>query len=414
MKKRMRTVFLCALLLFVCTVSSANSALPDSISVFGEDNIGVAVSERLDTPILSTTVNGDSAVVRLLGVLPVKNVSLNVVNTQSLCPGGMAFGVKFFTEGVLVVGITGVSGFGITVSPAEEAGIKKGDVIVSVNGTKPESADDLKAMINESRMNAVSIELERDGKRISTTLYPALSAEHNEYRAGLWVRDSTAGIGTVTYVNAADGSFAGLGHGICDSDTGAIMPLGRAVVVDVDINGIKRGKVGSPGELRGAFDKVQRGVIKQNTETGVYGSFDTVPQGLAAPLPIGYKEELKTGKAFIYTTLHGQTPEKFEIEIEKLYRDSGSTKNFLIKVTDSRLLDETGGIVQGMSGSPIIQNGKLVGAVTHVLINDPTRGYGIFIENMLQASEKDAQRRPAIKQVAERCLPLRASDVGFA
>lgn len=387
MIKRIRAIFLSAVLLLLCTVSGANSALPDSISVFGEDNISVAVNGRLNSPILSSTVNGDSATVRLLGVLPVKSVALNVVNTDKLYPGGMAFGVKFFTEGVLVVGITSVTGFGITVSPAEEAGIEKGDVLLSINGKKLESADDLKNRIEEAGMNAVTIELERDGERISTVLYPALSAEQGEYRAGIWVRDSTAGIGTVTYVNAADGSFAGLGHGICDSDTGALMPLGRAVVVNVDINGVKKGEAGAPGELKGAFDKVQIGTIEKNTETGVYGSFDTVPQCQSEALPIGYKEELETGTAFIYTTLHGQTPEKFEIEIEKIYKDSGSTKNFLIKVNDSRLLEETGGIVQGMSGSPIIQNGKLVGAVTHVLINDPTRGYGIFIENMLEAAE---------------------------
>ncbi len=386
MKNRIKAVILAAVLAVLCTANSANNALPDSISVFASEDIGVAVSARLDTPILSTTVNGNSATVRLLGVLPVKNVSLNVLKTEGICPGGMAFGVKFFTEGVLVVGLSSVTGFGFTVSPAAEAGIQKGDVLLSINGTKLESAEDLKELIEEAEMNPVTIELQRGDETLSTVLYPALSAEDNRYRAGLWVRDSTAGIGTVTYINAEDGSFGGLGHGICDSDTGALMPLGRGVVVDVDINGIKKGAVGVPGELRGAFDNVQHGTIEKNTETGVYGTFDVMPENLAEPMPIGLKEELKTGKAFIYTTLRGNTPEKFEIEIEKIYKDSGSTKNFLIRVTDKHLLEETGGIVQGMSGSPIIQNGKIVGAVTHVLINDPTRGYGIFIENMLNTA----------------------------
>lgn len=387
MKKRIKAAVLAAVLLLLCTANQANGALPDSISVFASDDLNAAVSERLDTPILSATVKGDSATVRLLGVLPVKNVSLNVLNTEGLCPGGMAFGVKFFTEGVLVVGLTDVTGFGLTVSPAADAGIQKGDILLSLNGTALESADNLRRLIEESGKNPVTIGLKRGDENMETVLYPALSAEDNKYRAGVWVRDSTAGIGTVTYVNASDGSFAGLGHGICDSDTGTLLPLGRAVVVDVDITGVKKGAAGVPGELKGSFDKVQRGLIEQNTETGVYGAFDEVPEGLSDPLPVGFKEELRTGKAFIYTTLHGDAPEKFEIEIEKIYRDSGETKNFLIKVTDSRLLDETGGIVQGMSGSPIIQNGKLVGAVTHVLINDPTRGYGIFIENMLESAE---------------------------
>ncbi len=371
-------------MLLLGVADRAAESLPDSICVFASEDVGAEVGVRLDSPFLTSTVDGESATVRLLGVLPVKRVALNVLETEGLCPGGMAFGVKFFTEGVLVVGLTDVEGFGKTTSPAADADIRKGDILLALNGTPLESADELRRLIEESGKDPVNILLKRGEEELETTLYPALSAEENKYRGGLWVRDSTAGIGTVTYVNAEDGSFAGLGHGICDSDTGALMPLGRGVIVDVDITGVKKGTAGVPGELKGSFDNVQRGLIESNTDTGVYGRLDELPEGLSEPMPVGLKEELKTGKAFIYTTLSGSTPEKFEIEIEKIYKDSGETKNFLIKVTDSRLLDETGGIVQGMSGSPIIQNGKLVGAVTHVLINDPTRGYGIFIENMLR------------------------------
>lgn len=387
MKNRIKAVATATALLILFIATQLGNGLPDSISVFASEDMDIAVSSRLDSSLLSATVSGNSATVRLLGVLPVKNVKLKVYETEGLYPGGMAFGVKLFTEGVLVVGISGVTGFGFTVSPATEAGIQKGDVLLSVNGAEIDSAEALRAAIEAAGANAVEIRLRRGEEILSTTLYPALSAEDNKYRAGLWVRDSTAGIGTITYIDAESGSFAGLGHGICDSDTGSLMPLGRGVVVNVDITGVKKGTAGIPGELKGTFDNVQQGTIESNTETGVYGTLDSLPQEIGEPLPVGLKDELKIGKACIYTTLNGNTPSRYEIEIEKIYKNSGKTKNFLIKVTDSALLEQTGGIVQGMSGSPIIQNGKIVGAVTHVLVNDPTRGYGIFIENMLETAE---------------------------
>lgn len=320
------------------------------------------------------------------GFAPKASLAVSATETE-LYPGGMAFGVKFFTEGVLVVGLTDIHSYVGTKCPAREAGITKGDVVMSIDDVRPKSASDLRDVVAASRGKAMRFEIKRGEDVFYTDVHPILCRESNSYKAGLWVRDSTAGIGTVTYISTDGKSFAGLGHGICDNDTGTLMPLGKAVVVDVDIYGVRRGASGTPGELKGSFDKVQKGIVEKNTETGVYGTLDTVPDTLKEPLPVGKTKELKEGKAFIYTTVEGNTPEKFEIEIEKIYKDGGKTKNFLIKVTDRKLLDISGGIVQGMSGSPIIQNGKLVGAVTHVLVNDPTRGYGIFIENMLDAAE---------------------------
>ena len=321
------------------------------------------------------------------GILPDSLAVAGVSDTKLLYPGGMAFGVKFFTEGVLVIGLTDIVTFSGTVCPAREAGIEKGDVVISIDGKPTTGARDLRDTVAASDGNALTFNVKRGENTFDTIVYPAICSETGDYKAGLWVRDSTAGIGTVTYINGDDLSFAGLGHGICDGDTGTVMPLGRGVVVDVNIDGIKKGSAGSPGELKGSFDKVQRGIIERNTETGVYGKLDKLPESLGAPMPVGSKRELKEGKAFIYTTLSGNTTGKYRIEIEKIYKDAGKTKNMLIKVTDRTLLDKTGGIVQGMSGSPIIQNGKIVGAVTHVLINDPTRGYGIFIENMLETAK---------------------------
>ncbi len=303
---------------------------------------------------------------------------------ESLYLGGMAFGVKYFTKGVLVVGLCRVEGYEVSVCPAKEAGVEKGDILLKANGSDIDSAQTLSRIIGESEGNGVSLELMRGDKSLQVTVYPALSAEDNGYKGGMWVRDSTAGIGTVTYIKA-DGSFGALGHGICDGDTGTLMPLGNGAVVDVDIKGARKGAAGSPGELKGELDNVKRGTVTANTEKGLFGTLTAgVPKG-AELMPIGDAHSVKKGQAQICSTVDGET-RRYSIEIEEVSPKDGDTRNMLIRVTDKALLEKTGGIVQGMSGSPIIQNGKIVGAVTHVLVGDPTRGYGIFIRNMLNAA----------------------------
>ncbi len=381
MFKRLKTAALAAVCTLLCTVFALNHALPDSLSVFAGD-VGTAVEEKLAYPVFTATVSGTSATVKLWGVLPVKNVALKVVDDSRLYVGGTAFGVKYFTKGVLVVGLCQVEGFGNSVCPAEEAGIQKGDVILSADGKEIDSAESFKEIIANRGGNALPLEVQRGDKVFTTAIYPALSAEDNSYKGGMWVRDSTAGIGTVTYTTADGKSFAGLGHGICDGDTGALMPLGSAAVVDVDITNLRKGAVGYPGELKGSIDSVRRGYLTANTETGVYGVWDATPNALGELVPVGLSDTVKKGKAHIYSTVDGDR-RKYEIEIKEIYGDGEDYRNMLIKVTDKALLEKTGGIVQGMSGSPILQNGRIIGAVTHVLINDPTMGYGIFIENML-------------------------------
>jgi stage IV sporulation protein B len=213
-----------------------------------------------------------------------------------------------------------------------------------------------------------------------------VSTEDNTYKVGLWVRDSTAGIGTVTFIDKNTGTFGGLGHGVCDVDTGLLMPLESGSVVDVEVTGVVKGEPQNPGELRGNFSRVTSGNLFVNHETGVFGKINDADRVSGEVVPIGNKNSVHEGKVYIYTTILGTTPEKYEAEIIKINSDSGKTKNFMVRVTDKRLLEKTGGIVQGMSGSPILQDGKLIGAVTHVLINDPQKGYGIFIENMLETA----------------------------
>ena len=301
-----------------------------------------------------------------------------------LYPGGMPFGVKFMTEGVLIVGFCDMMGAGGAPNPSIAAGLRMGDTLLSVNGKPLTCASDLHSLIENGNGQAVTLRYARDGKEFETSLTPVYSPVEGRYQSGLYVRDSGAGIGTVTFIVPNSLAFGGLGHGICDAETGELIPIQRGSVVGVTINGVIKGLCGAPGEVKGYFSSGKTGSLLENTECGVYGVFGALPKGCHSdPMAVGDRSELKDGKAHIYCTLDSNTVEQYEIEISQIHRDSTSNKCFTIKVTDPRLLDKTGGIIQGMSGSPIIQNGKLVGAITHVLINDPTTGYGIFIENML-------------------------------
>ena len=265
--------------------------------------------------------------------------------------------------------------------------MRAGDRILTVNQKALGSAEELTKIVEESGGRALNIVYLRDGNERTTVLTPIYSESEGVYRTGIFVKDSGAGIGTVSYINPQTLEFGGLGHGVCEGESGRLIPISKGSVVDVNIAGVVKGEVGVPGELRGYFTSGRRGSLVINNECGVFGSFDLKPQNIPSEaLPIGLKNELKCGKAYIYTTLEGSTPQKYEIEISNIRLSESKGKCFTVKVTDKTLLEKTGGIVQGMSGSPIIQNGKLVGAVTHVLINDPTTGYGIFIQNMLNAA----------------------------
>ncbi len=304
-----------------------------------------------------------------------------------LYPGGIPFGVKFMTEGVLITSLTDITTQNGKVCPARDAGLKPNDIILKANGKALTDAAELSELTEQGAGEAIELVCMRDSHEFSASLSPVLCIEEGKYKTGMFVRDSGAGIGTVTYIVPDSLSFGGLGHGICDSDTGKLIPMQRGSVVGVTISGVKKGLSGSPGEVRGYFSSGKTGTLFKNTEYGVFGAFSSLPQNLVSkPMPIGTRSTLKSGKAYILTTLDGTNPTQYEIEISDIKVNSTSNKCFTVKVTDKALLQKSGGIVQGMSGSPIIQNGRLVGAVTHVLINDPATGYGIFIENMLSNS----------------------------
>ncbi|MEY8762271.1 MULTISPECIES: SpoIVB peptidase [Clostridium] len=310
-------------------------------------------------------------------------------NDITVYPGGQPIGIKLNTKGVLVVALSDIqTSQGKVTSPAALADIRIGDNIIKINDTFVKNAEQTQTEINRTKGKDIKIIVERNGNKIEKTVRAVNGLEDNSYRIGLWIRDSTAGIGTLTFYDEKSGVFAALGHPIVDVDTGTKLNINSGDVVDSSIVSIKKGIKGNPGELKGIFinEESKLGDIDKNTECGIFGrGNEELKNGDFKPLKIGLRNEIKEGPAKILTTVSGRTPEYYDIEIEKLLsQDLPGPKSMVIRITDSRLLNKTGGIVQGMSGSPIIQNNKLVGAVTHVLINRPEVGYGIYIDWMLK------------------------------
>ncbi|QAT51342.1 SpoIVB peptidase [Caproiciproducens sp. NJN-50] len=369
---------------------------------FTPDSYTVTTGNHLEWLSGAITVVGDSDVTASAGVsypktyqgtlmlyhlIPIKSVDVSIVDQTCVVPCGTPFGIKMFTDGVVIVGLADIQTSSGSVNPAAQAGLKIGDVITEVDGKEVSSNSEVAKDVENCDGKNMRFCVRRDGTLSTVTLQPVRAEADGLYKAGLWVRDSTAGIGTLTYYDPSTKSFAGLGHGICDSDTGELMPLLSGDIVPVTINGVSKGLKGKPGELRGYFtDSDAMGRLVANVTTGVYGYLNSAPEGGA--LKVAMKQDVKAGAVQILTTIDGGTPQYYDAEIERIdYRDQVQSKNLILHITDGKLITQTGGIVQGMSGSPILQGGKLVGAVTHVFVNDPTRGYGVFAENMLAESK---------------------------
>ncbi len=298
--------------------------------------------------------------------------------------GGMPFGVRFTTEGVMVIGFSDIDGISKNQSPAYLAGLRAKDIILKVNGREIEGADDLTRTVEESNGCEISLTYKRgDAEEKTVSLTPIFSKSEQRYKTGIWVKDSGAGIGTVTYILPDSNEFGGLGHGICDSESGELIKMSRGDVMNVTVHAVKKGISGTPGELKGHFEAKQIGELYTNTDCGVFGKLTTLPKACGEKVKIASREHIREGEASVFCTLDDGARQEYKIEISSINKNANGSKCFAIKVTDPALIERTGGIVQGMSGSPILQDGKLIGAVTHVMINDPTVGYGIFIENML-------------------------------
>ena len=382
-------------------------ALPDHF--FTQSGRSVSVPALLPVTLHRSADSApQQAELRLFGVIPVKTVSLTTVGPVSVYVGGEPFGIRMLSSGVMVVSLGAVGTKDGAVSPARDAGIEVGDIIRSVNGIPIRGNADLQAAVGASDGRPVTVSLMRGGTEQSVTVTPAYAAAAKRWQTGMWVRDSTAGIGTVTYyMQAPNGQirFGGLGHAVCDADTGEQIPLASGDVVAVSVREIVPGTAGKPGELRGSFDlREGTGTLLSNTASGVFGVMDALPQKRMR-LPLGTRQDIRRGEAQIFTTLHGTEPEAYTVEIEEIRRNDAAMRDLVLRVTDERLLAEAGGIVQGMSGSPIVQDGRLIGAVTHVFVRDPTRGYGIFAENMYAQTAEVAEA-----ELSQRALPAAGGE----
>lgn len=324
---------------------------------------------------------------KLFGIIPLKKVELSAVSPQTVAVGGSAIGIHVETKGILVLGTTSVVGEDkMTYEPAGNR-LKSGDYIMEVNGIPMEEKEDLMGLLKDSDGSTLQCKVRRGKETIEVAVTPVRTAD-GSYKIGTWIRDDTQGIGTLTYITL-DGKFGALGHGITDVDTGVLLEVGGGNAYDAEILRVVKGEPGTPGELSGVIHRSEEkrlGSVSKNTAQGIFG---TVKEKCKLPLngelyEIGMKQEVKKGKATILCEINGSV-EEYEIEIQQIdYSNRNHAKGLVLKITDEKLIELTGGIVQGMSGSPIIQNGKLIGAVTHVFIRDSTKGYGTFIENMIQ------------------------------
>ncbi len=328
---------------------------------------------------------GDSytANLRLLGLLEVKNVQVHVVKTERVVPDGETFGIKLYTDGVMIVGIGEVETSSGKKSPASDAGVQKGDQLIAVDGKTVNTNQEVGESIAGSKNKGCTLSLRRNGVAFTVRLHPQQDTADGTYKGGFWVRDSTAGIGTVTYYNPQTGYYGGLGHAVCDVDTGKKLPLLNGEAVNSTITSVEKGENGRAGELVGNLENNRLGTLLLNTDNGVYGVFAKARAGKS--VPIAMKQQVQSGKATVLSTLDETGPHAYEIQIEKI-NYAGGGHDMVVRVTDPKLIARTGGIVQGMSGSPILQNGMLVGALTHVFINNPQKGYAIFAENMMHTA----------------------------
>ena len=410
MKRKIKVILLLFILLFLYIYVASITLVPNSIILMqGESlnlatlwgisikenensnpNIGEykqnrtieAATKNIEDNSLNETGKIDLSL-NLLDKIPLKEISVNVIPKVKVIPLGNAIGLKLYTEGVLIVGMSEIEGK----RPYELSGIKEGDRIISIDDKKIETTEDLIETVNASKGKEVSIKYVRENSEEVTNITP-VQTKQNEYKLGLWVRDAAAGVGTASFYIPSTGMFASLGHGITDIDTGDLITISNGELVSTNIVSIQKGEKGKPGEIKGSIEGSSKiGEVYKNTSFGIFGKVSNKNslKVTESEMDILNRDEIKKGKAQIICELEDGKKEHYDIEIQRIYTaNNKDNKSMLIKITDERLLEKTGGIIQGMSGSPIIQNGKFVGAVTHVLVNDPTTGYGVFADMMLK------------------------------
>lgn len=393
MKKAIRIIdgiFALCLIIIYSFIVFGNIVLPDKIEAYSTKKIEYKSVYSVENNSLyqvdyqnSSKVSPIENDIKLLGIIPVKTTSIIQSKPKKVSVSGESFGIKLYTDGVIIVGIRDVETDKGKCNPAKEAGLEKGDIIIEINGKKVYSADSVTDILNDNNGKDYKITVKRNGNYKEFLLKPAYSSSQGCYKVGLWVRDSTAGVGTITYYDKSNNTVSALGHPITDVDTNEIMPILDGEAVRATVTKIYKSKAGEAGSLCCEFTNDIIGTLKKNCQSGIYGKYtctlkNTYEYEVASP------NEIVRGPVQILCTIDSGKAKFYNAQISRIsYRENKKGKNMVVKITDERLLEKTGGIVQGMSGSPIIQNGKLVGALTHVIVDSPEKGYAIFAQYMV-------------------------------
>lgn len=407
MKKLLKRLLLVFFLMVIYSYVLVIENVPNEMVLFEGESayiktlLGLTITDKTD--VIQTVSNNGSKIsantgkttleISLFDSLFIKNVNVDVLPKTTVVPVGSIAGVKLYTQGVLVVGMSEIEGIdNKRYKPYENTGIKEGDTIIQINQNQISSTDELIAKVNNSKGAKINIKYIHEEETKECSIIPVRTSSA-EYKLGLWVRDSAAGVGTVTFYEPSTKSFGALGHGITDIDTEELINIASGEFVTTKILNITKGEIGKPGKIQGIVDNQKNiGTIYKNSEFGVYGVVDNISSlniDSSKEMEVALRDEIKEGKATILCSLDNKKVEEYEIKIEKIFKENNyNNKSMQIKVTDERLLEKTGGIIQGMSGSPIIQNGKFIGAITHVLVNNPTEGYAVFGDIMLKQLKK--------------------------
>ena len=402
--KKLLIAFLLCFLGLVLTYTCAIDSIPKNVILFKGESVnikkifGISFENKkteYGAILTSTDLIDESKIgttnleVKLFNTFNVKDIDISVIERTKVIPVGQVSGIKLYTSGVLVVGMSEVNGLdNKKYKPYEKSGIQEGDSIIQIEDKQITDTKQLKEKINSSAGKELTIKYVRNDKTLECNIKPVKTGR-TEYKLGLWVRDSAAGIGTMTYYEPSSNKYAALGHGITDIDTGNVLNISKGEIITTKVLSIIKGQYGNPGKIQGSINEQSRiGTINKNSIFGIYGAVEDISKvriDKSRTMDVAIRNEIELGEAKILCSLDGENAKEYTIQIDKIFLNNDyDNKNILIRVTDQELIEKTGGIIQGMSGSPVIQNGKFIGAITNVLVNDPTKGYVIFGDLMVK------------------------------